>query len=281
MTARQSDSQPYVLGTGDDELQRLGLQHRLWADAAHAAWKLAGINAGHAVLDVGCGPGYAACDLAEMVTRRGRVIGVDESQGFVDHLNAQAAARGLSQLAGLVGDAQEIDAVVRAADGSLAFDLAYVRWVLCFVPGPRAVIDGLAKLMKPGGRVVIHDYFNYASMTMAPRRASHDRVVAATDKSWRQRGGDPDVMARVPAMLAAAGFLVTHLSVHTRVARPGEPMWQWPDTWWRTFAPKLVAMGMLARGQQDELIADLDAMSRSGEGFIQCPPVYEVVAVKD
>ena len=29
---------PYVLGTGDDELQRLGLQHRLWSDALQLAW---------------------------------------------------------------------------------------------------------------------------------------------------------------------------------------------------------------------------------------------------
>lgn len=280
MSARDSDPQPYVLGTGDDELQRLGLQHRLWADAAHAAWKTAGIAAGQAVLDVGCGPGYAASDLAEMVTRRGRVIGVDESPGFVAHLNAQAAARGLSQLSGLVGDVQRIDRVVRAAEPSLAFDVAYLRWVLCFVADADAVIGGLARLIKPGGRVVIHDYFNYASMTMAPRRASHDRVVAATDRSWRQRGGDPDVVGRAPAMLASAGFAVTHLTVHCRVARPGEPMWQWPDTWWRTFAPKLVAMGMLAQAEHDELIADMDEVARTGLGFIQCPPVYEVVAVK-
>ena len=51
---------PYVLGTGDDELQRLSLQHRLWADAAHAAFRRAGITIAQRVLDVGCGPGFAA-----------------------------------------------------------------------------------------------------------------------------------------------------------------------------------------------------------------------------
>ncbi|MFY9341712.1 MAG: methyltransferase domain-containing protein, partial [Planctomycetota bacterium] len=69
----------YVLGTGADELSRLGLQHRLWSDAAHQAWQRACIRPGQRVLDVGCGPGYAAFDLAQIVTAVGAVVGVDES----------------------------------------------------------------------------------------------------------------------------------------------------------------------------------------------------------
>ena len=101
---KSETGKPYVLGTGEDELARLGLQHRLWADAAHVAWKKAGIYGGQRVLDVGCGPGYAAFDLAQLVTPRGRVIGIDESPNFIEHLNAQAAARGLTQLRGVVGE---------------------------------------------------------------------------------------------------------------------------------------------------------------------------------
>ncbi|MEQ1634790.1 MAG: SAM-dependent methyltransferase, partial [Planctomycetota bacterium] len=63
----------YVLGTGSDELTRLSQQHRLWSNTAHEAWLAARIAPGHRVLDVGCGPGYAAFDLASLVTARGAV----------------------------------------------------------------------------------------------------------------------------------------------------------------------------------------------------------------
>lgn len=99
---------PYVLGTGEDELARLGLQHRLWSDAAHAAWLAAGLAPGQRVLDVGCGPGYAAFDLAQIVGRAGAVLAVDESPGFVAHANEQAARRGLPQLRALVADAHAL-----------------------------------------------------------------------------------------------------------------------------------------------------------------------------
>ena len=268
---------PYVLGTGDDELQRLSLQHRLWADAAHSAFRRTGITIGQRVLDVGCGPGFAAFDLAQLVTRQGLVIGVDESAPFLTHLEQQAHARELPQLRARQGDVQRLGEVV----GSEApFDLAYARWVLCFVPDPAAVLAGVAAALRQGGRFVVHDYFNYGAMTLAPRHSSHDRAVQATIAAWRQRGGDPDVVGKLPSLLEAAGFTVEHLDVHQRIARGSDSMFAWMDTWWHTFAPKLVTMGLLSGAEADDLLAELAERRGDPNTFAHCPPVYELIARK-
>lgn len=279
-------AQPYVLGTGDDELARLGLQHRLWADAATSAWKAAGIGVGSRVLDVGCGPGFATLDLADLVTPSGKVVGVDESDRFARHLTQQARARGASHVLALTADVQAlpIAAATDLAPGS--FDAAYARWVLCFTPRPQDVVAGVAKLLRPGGRFVMHDYFCYESMTMAPRRASFDVLVRATGDSWRSRGGDPDVMSRVPALLSAAGLELVSMQVHQRVARGGmvcghaDPMLGWLLSWWRTFAPKLVDMGRITREQCDTALRDIHEAAGDADQFFVCPPVYEMIAEK-
>lgn len=298
----------YVLGTGRDELDRLALQHRLWSDAAHAAWRTAGLRLGHRVLDVGCGPGFASFDLAQLVGQKGLVVGVDESRTFIDHLNRQASARLLPQLHGQLGDVQNLSAALSTlphdrisrkaperneeadpeprSDGFpsgspvASFDLAYARWVLCFVADPESVVRAVASFLAPGGRFVIHDYFNYRTMTMAPRRRSFDRVVEATMASWAAHGGDSDVCARLPQLLERAGLRLDHLSAHQRIARGNDAMFAWPDTWWRNYAPKLVAMGLITQADCDELLRDLDDVARSTSDFIVCPPVYELIAVK-
>jgi SAM-dependent methyltransferase len=269
----------YVLGTGPEELARLGLQHRLWSDAAHGVWRRAGIGLGRRVLDVGCGPGFASLELAQIVGQTGFVVGVDESAGYITHVNEQAAARGLGHCRGVVGDVQRLGTVLTGPDAG-AFDLAYARWVLCFVPDPEAVVAGVAAALKPGGRFCVHDYFNYGSMTMAPRRASHDKAVAATIASWHARGGDTDIMGRLPRLMERHGLRVTHLDVHQRVARGGETMYHWPDVWWRTFTPKLVQMGLLTQADQDELFKDLNAVAASGSDFIVMPPVFEIIGTR-
>src|SRR5688500_18515537 len=88
----------YVLGTHDDELERLGLQHRVWRPRTTDAWQRAGFNVGQTLLDIGCGPGYATLDLADIVGPSGRVVAIDRSRRFLDHLEGERAHRGLEQI---------------------------------------------------------------------------------------------------------------------------------------------------------------------------------------
>ncbi|MDZ4774361.1 MAG: methyltransferase domain-containing protein [Planctomycetota bacterium] len=266
----------YVLGTGADELERLGLQHRLWSDAAHAAWKLARLTPGARVLDVGSGPGYAAFDLAQIVQRAGAVVAVDESQSFIEYVAEQARARSLPQLVGRVGDVQRLDDILA---GERAFDLAYARWVLCFVQSPDAVVAGVARALRPGGRFVVHDYFNYTSMTTAPRRESYAKIVQATGRSWRARGGDPDIGGRLPRLLHECGFEIEHVTAHQRLARPGDSMWPWVESWWRNFVPRLVALREITDDDASIFFADFESM-RAETDFTVLPCVYEIVARK-
>ena len=69
----------YVLGTHSEELERLGRQHQIWQAEAMAAWDKAGFKSGDHLLDLGCGPGFASFDLAELVGLTGQVLGIDQA----------------------------------------------------------------------------------------------------------------------------------------------------------------------------------------------------------
>ena len=86
----------YVLGTHDEELLRLGLQHRVWRPVVLDCWQKAGITAGKRILDLGAGPGYAALDLAEIVGPSGEVVALERSGNFVTAMRESFRRRGLN-----------------------------------------------------------------------------------------------------------------------------------------------------------------------------------------
>ncbi|MDP3275877.1 MAG: methyltransferase domain-containing protein [Deltaproteobacteria bacterium] len=273
-----TDKASYVLGTGHDEWMRLRLQHRLWSNAAHDAWLRAGLAAGEHVLDLGSGPGWASLELAEWVTETGRVTALDASESFVSFLADEAQRRGILHVEARVCDVQR--GLAEALQFAPPIDVVWARWLFCFLPSPGEVIEQIALHSHSKTRIVLHDYCNYTAMTMMPRSAAHDAAVAATDRSWRDRGGNPDVMAEMPRLLDRAGFDVTHLQIHQRVCRGGDPVFSWPDSWWRVWAPKLVATGYLQQEVCDTLLAELTAMRSDRSRFLIPPPVTELIATR-
>ena len=208
-------------------------------------------------------------------------------EGYKQHLGDQAKARHLTNVHRVLGDVQKLGEAL--PNDKAAFDLAYLRWVLCFVKSPEDVVRGLAAVVKPGGRVAIQDYFNYEySIKIAPRRATFEKAIDAVATSWRSHGGDPDIVGRLPAMLIANGFEIRSMDVVQRVARSpaafphggADSMWHWPDTFFKTFLPKLVPAGFLSQHECDAALLAWHEASNDPAAFVLMPSVFEIVAVR-
>jgi ubiquinone/menaquinone biosynthesis C-methylase UbiE len=269
-----SEADDYVLGTHDAELKRLGLQHRLWSAQTFAFWERAGIGPGKTVLDLGCGPGYSSLDLAGLVAPGGHVVAVDAAERFIDHLKQRQAALGVTNIEAHVMDAQKLEVAPATVD------IVYSRWVLCFVSAPELVIEGVAKVLRAGGVLAVQEYANYATQTLVPESEVFQRVVAAIIKSWRERGGDPDIGLRLPAMMEKHGLRVELIQPLHRIARSGSPLWLWPSAFMRSFVPTLVASGFLSEAEHQAFEQDWLAHANDETAFYWAPPVMEIIARK-
>jgi len=269
-----SEADDYILGTHDAELLRLGLQHRLWSAQTFAFWERAEIGPGKTVLDLGCGPGYTSLDLAGLVAPGGRVVAVDSAERFIDHLRQRQVSLGFTNIESHVMDAQKLELAPASVD------IVYSRWVLCFVSAPQLVVEGIAKVLRPGGVLAVQEYANYATQTLAPESAAFQRVVQAIIKSWRQRGGDPDIGLRLPAMMMKHGLRVESIQPLHRIARPSSPLWLWPTAFMRSFVPTLVAGGFLSEADRQAFEQEWTAHSNDETAFYWAPPVMEIIARK-
>ena len=170
--------------------------------------------------------------------------------------------------------------VERMDVGESGFDGAYARWVLCFVRRPPAVVGQVARRLKRGGVFVIQDYFRYEGITIAPECEAFRRVFRAVCKSWRVRGGDPDVGCKLPGLLRRAGFDIKEINPLVRLARPGSTLWEWPDTFFDIYLPALVKMRLITSAHERAFRREWAKRSRDPGAFFTSPPMIEIIAVK-
>lgn len=111
----------------------------------------AGITAGDRVLDAGCGVGGSSLWLAERIGAR--VHGINLVTEQVLRANRYARERGLSDRVRF--EVQDY-AATTFPDGS--FSVIWVQESFCHAPDKAAFWREAARLLAPGGRLVMHDY---------------------------------------------------------------------------------------------------------------------------
>jgi demethylmenaquinone methyltransferase / 2-methoxy-6-polyprenyl-1,4-benzoquinol methylase len=150
-----------------------GLDRR-WRELAAEATELGnGANA----LDVCCGTGDLAIALARLVGRGGQVTGLDFSSEMLERARRKPRREGAAEITWVQGDATAMP----FADNS--FSAATIGFGLRNLPDPEAGLRELARVVRPGGKVVVLEITQPPSGPMKPFYGVwFNRVVPAIGK---------------------------------------------------------------------------------------------------
>jgi ubiquinone/menaquinone biosynthesis C-methylase UbiE len=155
-----TDSKQYfdTIGAGWDEMQE-----RFFSDRVRdRAFEVAKIEAGRTAVDVGAGTGFLS---GALLGHGMRVISVDQSKPMLDGLRAKYPDDG--GLECRVGEAERIP----VDDGTA--DFCFANMCLHHVERPAAAIREMARVLKPGGKLVITDLDSHEQEFL--RVEHHDR----------------------------------------------------------------------------------------------------------
>lgn len=263
----------YILGTDEQELYRLGLQHQVWASEAQHGWKLAQFSAGQTILDLGCGPGFCSKELAFMTGPTGKIIGIDRSETYIDYLNKTAQLHHLN-IEGIVADFDKMELEDESLDGM------YCRWALAWLPNPKEILAKVLQALKPGGRMVIHEYYDWSTFQTEPNFPPLTKAIKAALKSFKDSENEIDIGRQLPKLAGKLGINVLNIRPMVKLATPKDATWQWPKSFFHSYFPRLIEAGYLSQDEVSAALAALNELENQIGATIFCPMMMEIVAEK-
>lgn len=205
----------YLLGNTEPELRRLEEQAQMLAPPTRALMRLAGIEPGMRVLDLGTGAGDVAFTAAEIVGPTGSVVGIDQSADALSWAARRTEVRGVSNVSFIRGDLNTIELTEPV-------DAVVGRLVLLYTPDPAHILRRYAALVRPGGVVLAMEYEMTAAGSL-PQTPLTDQVPSWIAEAFRRSGLDPLLGAKLGDVLHAAGLTrATVLGLQTYHA-PNDP----------------------------------------------------------
>lgn len=267
------EHQAYILGTDEEELFRLGVQHQVWAEEAQKGWRNANFRAGQTILDLGCGPGYCTKELAFLAGQKGKVLGIDKSPGFVDFLKQVANHYNLN-IEAIHSDFDEMQLQPESLDG------IYCRWALAWIPNPKEILEKVYKALRPGGRIVIQEYYDWSTLQTEPRKENLAKAIAMALKSFKDTPNEVDIGRHLPRILQELGMKIIGFRPMSKIATLENGVWQWPKTFFESYFPRLVPQNYLTTSEVTAALSELEDLEKiNGSSICTCLMV-EIIAEK-
>lgn len=214
------------------------------------------LSAGERGLEVGCGIGFLACEMAREVGANGRVIGLDNSPDMVAAARERAERENLSdRLEFVVGDAAQLDFP------SAAFDFVVAVQVYLYVTEIERALAEAARVIRPGGRLVIVDTDWDSCVWLTADRERHRRVLKARLREF----GQPHLPPVLPRLLRQTGLDLVTVEVHPILNLRYENHSFSAGLMEAT--PKIVTKFGIAPAEADAWVNDLKSRTSDGDYF--------------
>ena len=179
-----------------------------WSDASRPLLEPAGIQTGEVIVDLGCGPGFTAFELATWVGPSGHVHGVEVNADFIEFGRSVAKDRGLEEC---VTFHHVTERKLPFSDDSI--DCVVAKNVIVYVDDPLETYQECHRVLRKGGRV--HAVEGDWGLAIAEPVPDEDwkALIRAASVAFRT----PTAGRRLYGYAKAAGFVDVTVSV---VCRP-------------------------------------------------------------
>ena len=259
----------YVLGNLDNEIARLELQSAFFEPLTRRTLFNAAIKEGMSCLDIGCGAGSVTRIMKQMVGKKGRVVGTDLDEKYVQYC------------AGSQTDAEfMIDDICnsRLAERGDKFDVVYSRFMFVHLKDVKKAVRSMKQLAKDGAAVIVEELDHAPDSWLChPENSSVNTLREIYVALVKKAGGDPFAGRKIYSLLVEES-LNPIVECHSPCLLMGhEPF---STLGWRiaeSLKPQILNYGLLNEQEYAKLRDDLKTLSLDSKSFVTYARLFSVI----
>lgn len=257
----------YVIRGGAEGRKRLELLGRaLWPTTAELLER-AGLRRGMSCLDLGCGGGDVALEMAAWVEGEGKVVGIDMDGAKIEAARKRAKERRLFHLEFLQAD-------VADWTEQWEYDLVYSRFLLTHLAEPEQVLGKMREAATSNGRMVIEE-IDFSGHFCHPPNRYFDRYLELYRAVVARRGGDADLGKKIYFLAREAGWqdLVLRVVQPAFVEGEGKAM---SLITLANIADAVLAEDLASSAELEATAAGLAELTESPDSLISLPRIFQL-----
>ena len=161
-----------------------------------------------------------------------------------------------------------------------SLDGAYCRWALAWIPNPEEIIKKVVQALKPGGRFVVQEYFDWSTLQTHPSFPNLSKAITQALSSFDNGYGEINIGNRVSEIFETNGLTIFNTRPLIKMAKPNDIVWQWPKTFLSIYLPKVVEMGKLDYEVATKAMEEFNQLEETPGATLMTPSMIEVIGEK-
>lgn len=240
----------YVASVGNDDKERLAIQHECFAEGTADFVRRINITEGMHVLVVGCGGGDETVMIAKRVGKTGSVTAIDISNEQIEIAREKVKREKLTNITLRVLAAEDLGELVDK------YDVVYCRMVLVHVSDPKIVLRLMYERVKVYGIVACEEP-DISTCFSVPKSDAFIKHINLLCDFMKRSGRDPDFGSKAYQVFREIGFSDINLNfsqpaIIDKRLQLAAPMSA------KSCKPQYIALGLVTELEANSIIAQIE-----------------------